>query len=104
MSSRSTTGYHLTCTGAALATAEAHASPASLKLMGACFCPFVQRAWIALELLVHARGVEAVRRAKLDYEYVEVDPYKKPRELLEVSPKGLVPVSNWEDGGKTEGS
>lgn len=42
--------------------------------------PFVQRVWISLEL------------KNLDYEYIEVDPYAKPKSLLEVNPRGLVPA------------
>ena len=48
--------------------------------------PFVQRVWIALE----AKGIP--------YQYIEVDPYKKPETLLEVNPRGLVPAirhGNW---------
>jgi glutathione S-transferase len=55
------------------------------------FCPFVHRVWIALELL----GV--------DYRYVEVDPYKKTQELLEVNPKGLVPALKIGEEGKCLG-
>ncbi|KAL7284349.1 hypothetical protein ACG7TL_001638 [Trametes sanguinea] len=64
----------------ALATARAHSSPESITLFGSCFCPFVQRVWVTLEHL------------GIDYMYYEVDPYKKPAELLELSPKGLVPA------------
>lgn len=62
-------------------TVEANSQTPSngLTLFGAAFCPFVHRVWIALEHL----GIE--------YRYVEVDPYKKPAELIEVNPKGLVP-------------
>ena len=28
----------------------------------------------------------------MDYQYIEVDPYKKPQALLEVNPLGLVPA------------
>ncbi len=49
--------------------------------------PFVQRVWIALE----AKG--------LFYQYVEVDPYKKPQALLEVNPRGLVPAFRHGDWG-----
>lgn len=42
--------------------------------------PFVQRVWIALE---HKKTV---------YQYIEVDPYKKPQSLLDVNPRGLVPA------------
>ncbi|PWN19392.1 hypothetical protein BCV69DRAFT_251133 [Microstroma glucosiphilum] len=81
---RSTAGakganYHRQCTGAALRTVEAHSTPQPLTLYGAAFCPFVHRVWIALEVL----GVP--------YRYIEVDPYEKPKSLLEVNPKGLVP-------------
>ena len=50
------------------------------------FSPFVQRVWIALEV----KGIP--------YQYIEVDPYKKPDSLLEVNPRGLVPAirhGNW---------
>lgn len=50
------------------------------KLFGSWFCPFVQRAWIAAE------------EKQIPYEYVEVDPYAKPKELLDVNPRGLVPA------------
>jgi glutathione S-transferase len=49
--------------------------------------PFVQRVWIALE----AKG--------LFYQYIEVDPYKKPQALLEVNPRGLVPAFRHGDWG-----
>jgi len=72
--------YHTSCTGLALETVKAHSAPADITLFGSCFCPFVQRVWIALEYL------------GIDYQYYEVDPYKKPQELLDVSPRGLVPA------------
>ncbi|GJE86687.1 glutathione S-transferase family protein [Phanerochaete sordida] len=82
MSNKNDTGkaYHLKCTGDALRTADAHSAPSDWTLFGSCFCPFVQRVWVALEYF------------GMDYHYYEVDPYKKPPELLEVSPKGLVPA------------
>jgi hypothetical protein len=54
------------------------------KLAGS---PFVQRVWIALE----AKG--------LPYQYIEIDPYKKPDALLEVNPRGLVPALRHGDWG-----
>ena len=78
--------YHKKATGAAAQTVKRHAREHEFKLFGSCFCPFVQRVWIALEL----KGVA--------YQYVEVDPYKKPQTLLEVNPLGLVPAlrhSDW---------
>ncbi|KAJ7223932.1 thioredoxin-like protein [Mycena rebaudengoi] len=71
--------YHLECTGAALDTVKQHSNAQDITLFGTCFCPFVQRVWVALEYL------------GIPYKYYEVDPYKKPAELLELSPKGLVP-------------
>jgi len=81
MTSKADSGkqYHRTCTGDALETVNRHSSKEDITFFGACFCPFVQRVWIALEYL------------EIPYYYYEVDPYKKPKELLEVSPKGLVP-------------
>jgi len=42
----------------------------------------VQRAWVAFEYL------------GIPYKYYEINPYQspKPQELLEISPKGLVPA------------
>ncbi|KAJ5047484.1 uncharacterized protein L3040_003308 [Drepanopeziza brunnea f. sp. 'multigermtubi'] len=71
--------YHKKASGNALATVRKHSKDHELKLFGSCFCPFVQRVWIAME----AKG--------LQYQYIEVDPYKKPQSLLEVNPRGLVP-------------
>jgi len=54
--------------------------------------PFVQRVWITLEFL------------NLPYQYIEVDPYKKPQALLDVNPRGLVPAirqGNWGCGEST---
>lgn len=72
-------GYHTKATGKALETAQIHAGDHEFKFYGACFCPFVHRAWIHLEL------------SGLDYQYIEVDPYAKPKELTDINPKGLVP-------------
>ncbi|KAF2266822.1 hypothetical protein CC78DRAFT_559140 [Lojkania enalia] len=72
--------YHKKATGHALATVKAHSREEDLKLFGSCFCPFVQRAWISLEV----KGMK--------YQYIEVDPYKKPQLLLEINPRGLVPA------------
>jgi len=81
MSATTPSGIHKECTGLALETVNKHQQQADIILFGSWFCPFVQRAWVAFEYL----GVP--------YKYVEVDPYTKPKpkELLEVSPKGLVP-------------
>ncbi|KAE8396482.1 hypothetical protein BDV23DRAFT_167910 [Aspergillus alliaceus] len=64
--------YHTKATGLAAETVTSHSSENELKLYGSCFCPFVQRVWIALE----AKGIP--------YQYLEVDPYQKPQSLLEL--------------------
>ncbi|KAF9063095.1 glutathione S-transferase [Rhodocollybia butyracea] len=81
MVSKTYTGkaYHIECTGQALETAQKHTQDQDITLFGSCFCPFVQRVWTSFEYL------------QIPYKYYEVDPYKKPKDLLEVSPKGLVP-------------
>ncbi|TKA58668.1 hypothetical protein B0A49_11641 [Cryomyces minteri] len=70
--------YHKKATGNALNTVKKHSKEHELKLFGSCFCPFVQRVWISLEV------------KKISYQYIEVDPYKKPDSLLEVNPRGLL--------------
>ncbi|KAF1953288.1 hypothetical protein CC80DRAFT_494583 [Byssothecium circinans] len=72
--------YNKKATGAALVTAKYHSKDEDLKLYGSCFCPFVQRVWISLE------------QKQVPYQYIEVDPYKKPQSLLDVNPRGLVPA------------
>jgi len=47
--------YHTKATGLAAETAIKHSADNNLKLFGSCFCPFVQRVWIALELKVTLR-------------------------------------------------
>ena len=84
-------GYHTAATGEAATTASAHSTTHSLKLYGACFCPFVQRVWIQLEV------------GQFEYQYVEVDPYAKPEALLKLSPKGLVPALQDTTGGQDDG-
>ncbi|CCL99397.1 uncharacterized protein FIBRA_01415 [Fibroporia radiculosa] len=91
MASTADTGktYHRECTGEAYKTAQAHISPKDITLFASCFCPFVQRIWVALEFYgIDYRLGHRLRCFDLD----EVDPYKKPADLLEVSPKGLVPA------------
>ncbi|TFY50346.1 hypothetical protein EVG20_g11571 [Dentipellis fragilis] len=81
MSAKNDSGkqYHRQSTGLALETVKRHGAEEDITLFGSCFCPFVQRVWVASEYL------------GIPYKYYEVDPYAKPKELLEVSPKGLVP-------------
>ncbi|KAI4153428.1 MAG: hypothetical protein LQ341_000556 [Variospora aurantia] len=77
---KSEKSYHKKATGAALATVKKHTKEHDLKLYGSCFCPFVQRVWISLQF----KGI--------DYQYIEVDPYKKPESLTAINPRGLVPA------------
>lgn len=79
--------YHKIATGNALVTVNAHSGSHEFKFYGACFCPFVQRAWIHLEC------------AGIDYQYIEIDPYAKPDELIAINPKGLVPSLRHGDWG-----
>ncbi|OCL03326.1 putative glutathione-S-transferase theta, GST [Glonium stellatum] len=67
-------------TGLASPTVKAHAAEHPLKLYAGWFCPFVQRVWIVLE------------EKKIQYQYIEVNPYHKPQSLLELNPRGLVPT------------
>ncbi|OBR05145.1 glutathione S-transferase domain-containing protein [Colletotrichum higginsianum IMI 349063] len=69
-------------TGKAHWTVKKREKESDLRLYSACYCPFSQRVWIALE----AKG--------LQYQYCEEDPYKAPasRELLEANPRGTVPA------------
>ncbi|EDO48375.1 predicted protein [Nematostella vectensis] len=50
------------------------------KLYNAWFCPFAQRAWIAM------------LAKKAEFEYIEQNPYNKTPEWLAINPNGLVPV------------
>ncbi|KAH9889458.1 glutathione S-transferase C-terminal-like protein [Cubamyces lactineus] len=67
-------------TGQAAKTVEQRQEPQDLVFYSGWFCPFVQRAWIALE----ERGIP--------YQYKEVNPYKKEKHFLDINPKGLVPA------------
>ncbi|KAI1733552.1 hypothetical protein F4680DRAFT_463044 [Xylaria scruposa] len=78
--------------GNALVTAKRHLKEHPLKLYAASFCPFSQRVWIALE----AKG--------MPYQYCETDPFKRPTQLLEANPRGLVPAirqGDWASGEST---
>jgi len=79
--------YHKQATGRAWETVQTHSQENDLKLYGSCFCPFVHRVWISLE------------HKGLDYQYVEVDVYRKPKLLLDINPRGLVPALRHGDWG-----
>ncbi|TKA80364.1 hypothetical protein B0A49_01493 [Cryomyces minteri] len=72
-------------TGLAKTTVEAHAKEQPLKFYAGWFCPFVQRAWLILE------------EKKIQYQYIEVNPYHKPKSLLDLNPRGLVPTLAYND-------
>ncbi|KIK64605.1 hypothetical protein GYMLUDRAFT_258700 [Collybiopsis luxurians FD-317 M1] len=78
------------CTGEALDTVKKHEKDEDLTLFGCCFSPFVQRVWVALEVLEfpYKYGIDLI------LQYCEVDLRKKPRDpdLLEISPNALVPA------------
>lgn len=64
---------------------QAHEAEHPLKLYSGWFCPFVQRVWIALE------------EKNIQYQYIEVNPYHKPRSLLDLNPRGLVPTLQYQN-------
>ncbi|TKA80359.1 hypothetical protein B0A49_01488 [Cryomyces minteri] len=76
---------HPEATGLAKTTVEAHAKEQPLKFYAGWFCPFVQRAWLILE------------EKKIQYQYIEVNPYHKPKSLLDLNPRGLVPTLAYND-------
>lgn len=53
MSTKADSGrsYHQQCTGVAKITADAHSVAKDITFFGSCFCPFVQRVWVALQYL-----------------------------------------------------
>ncbi|KFY81920.1 hypothetical protein V500_10964 [Pseudogymnoascus sp. VKM F-4518 (FW-2643)] len=72
--------------GAALVTTRKRSKDQDLKLFGTCSSPYVQRVWIALEA------------KDIPYQYIEVDPLRKPASHLEINPAGPVPTlrhGNW---------
>lgn len=66
--------------GAAADFAAQHKDEHPLKLYGGWFCPFVQRSWITLH------------EKKIPHQYIEINPYKKEKEFLDMNPRGLVPT------------
>ncbi|KAG9692683.1 glutathione S-transferase, partial [Aureobasidium melanogenum] len=77
--------YHKKATGKALETVEKHSQDHELKLFGSCFCPFVQRVWISLEM----KG--------LDYQYIELEDLQKGEALLPSDPKLRAHSRLWSD-------
>ncbi|TVY38673.1 Glutathione S-transferase omega [Lachnellula occidentalis] len=72
-------------TGAAAAMVDAHQKEESLKLYSGWFCPFVQR--VLLVLL----------EKNIPFQYIEVNPYHKPKSLLDLNPRGLVPTLQYDN-------
>lgn len=71
---------HPVATGPAHNIVENHQKSAPHILYSGWFCPFVQRSWITLE------------EKEVPYQYVEINPYNKEPEFLELNPRGLVPT------------
>jgi glutathione S-transferase len=76
---------HPEATGKATATVKAHADSQPLKIYAGWFCPFVQRTWLSLE------------EKKIPYQYIEVNPYHKPKSLLDLNSRGLVPTLQYDN-------
>ncbi|CEI65073.1 hypothetical protein FVEN_g11868 [Fusarium venenatum] len=72
-------------TGAALGTIRKHAKDNNFKLYAACFCPFSQRVWIALE----AKG--------MSYQYCETNPFRNAEEPLLADSRACVPTIKHDD-------
>ncbi|UJR19995.1 hypothetical protein I4U23_023129 [Adineta vaga] len=80
MSSIVDTSIYPHATGEAEKTVKVHSNKHELVFYAGWFCPFVQRTWLVLE------------EKELQYEYREVNPYKKDKEFLDINPLGLVPA------------
>ncbi|KAF3941022.1 hypothetical protein ABW19_dt0201574 [Dactylella cylindrospora] len=67
-------------TGPAAKYFSQHKSEEPLKIYAGWFCPFVQRALLVLHI------------KNIPYQYIEVNPYHKPKSLIDLNPRGLVPT------------
>ncbi|KAK6534107.1 hypothetical protein TWF281_005445 [Arthrobotrys megalospora] len=67
-------------TGPAAKYFAKHTAEEPLKIYAGWFCPFVQRALLVLHL------------KNIPFQYIEVNPYHKPKSLLDLNPRGLVPT------------
>ncbi|KAK6333686.1 hypothetical protein TWF730_003870 [Orbilia blumenaviensis] len=67
-------------TGRAAKYFAQHTAEQPLKIYAGWFCPFVQRALLVLHL------------KNIPFQYIEVNPYHKPKSLLDLNPRGLVPT------------
>ncbi|EME40095.1 hypothetical protein DOTSEDRAFT_179032 [Dothistroma septosporum NZE10] len=85
MSAHPDADLHPVATGPAKAIVDAHQTEQPLKLYSGWFCPFVQRVWTVLE------------EKNIPYQYIEVNPYNKPKSLLDLNPRGLVPTLQYDN-------
>jgi len=85
MGSHPDSDLHPVATGPARKIVDAHQKEEPLKLYSGWFCPFVQRAWTVLE------------EKNIPYQYIEVNPYNKPKSLLDLNPRGLVPTFQYDN-------
>ncbi|KAJ6261587.1 Pectinesterase [Drechslerella dactyloides] len=67
-------------TGQAAKYFAQHQQEQPLKIYSGWFCPFVQR----VLLVLHTKNIP--------FQYIEVNPYHKPKHLLNLNPRGLVPT------------
>lgn len=79
--------YHKVATGLALETAKAHSAPHELQLYGGCFCPFVQRVWISLEMKKLEYQVRHVEQTNCIKPWIEVRVDSISRSTRMPSPK-----------------
>lgn len=82
---------HPVATGTAHDIVQNHQKSAPHILYSGWFCPFVQRSWITLE------------EKEVPYQYIEINPYNKDAEFLELNPRGLVPTLGVPVAGGKEG-
>jgi glutathione S-transferase len=75
---------HPVATGRAKGIVDRHQKEEPLKFYGSWFCPFVQRAWLVLEI------------KKIPYQWVEINPYNKDPSFLALNPRGLVPTLEYD--------
>ncbi|KAF7302001.1 Glutathione transferase [Mycena indigotica] len=92
--------FHCACTGLALETAQSHSAAQDITLFASCFSPFAQRVWTAMEYLgipyQYCRNLLAWINSSYHLTLDEVD-MRKRSDLLEISPKGLVPALKLND-------
>lgn len=82
----------MNCSSLEVVSGESPPLPVAFEHIVNNSSPFVQRVWIALE------------QKKLPYQYIEIDPYAKPKVLLDINPRGLIPALKHGDWGMYESS